>query len=91
MDTDEFFPDCFINDHKSYIEFNGLIASVRVLEINQKEKIFTAFLGVASKQYINIIFKSKPKQSTFLNKKIMIKGMAIKTVKGYESTQFTLV
>jgi DNA polymerase-3 subunit alpha len=51
--NDDFFPGCFLNIKNNVYEFNGIIASHRLIRFN-KEKKLMLFIGVEKKKYIQL-------------------------------------
>jgi len=51
--NDDFFPGCFLNIKNNVYEFNGIIASHRMIRFN-KEKKLMLFIGVEKKKYIQL-------------------------------------
>jgi len=74
MITDEFFPNCYLNIKNDEYEFNGIIASHRLINFSTKSKdnkTLMLFIGVYSKKYIQVNIENI---KYFNNKFIGIKG-----------------
>lgn len=72
MTTDEFFPNCYLNINGNEYEFNGIIASHRLINNFSKDnKTLMLFIGVYAKKYIQINIENI---KYFDNKLIGIKG-----------------